>query len=425
MISAILAITSGLLANVHAFPLSADVSSSSMLFPRAASGCSASLPVSCHNTTAQSNLCCFEAPGGLITMVQFWDTNPSEGPTNSWTIHGLWPDHCEPKQGHPSDGTYSENCDSSRNYPSITNVLQANGRQDLITYMNTFWISNSESPEAFWEHEWDTHGTCYTTLNPSCPGVGTATTGADATAFFSRVVSLFQQLPTYTWLANAGITPGTSTHTLAQITSALQAGFGYTPAMDCTSGAISQVYYYFNLQGSLVDGTLVPINAPKAGSCATTALKYLTKTAGNPAPTTTVGGGSTTTTTTAGPTGTGTAPPASATINVMISGGSTTGCLLSYGTWSTQTCATFKTTTSGSGFTLTSSKGLCAVTSSGLSCASTVTSGTVFTAIDSGDNLLLAYSGSTSFSGSTVPSGTTQITLYSGASQSQQVTLVL
>ncbi|KAG8887304.1 ribonuclease T2-like [Tulasnella sp. 332] len=249
-----------------------------------------------------------------------------------------------------------------------------------------------------------------------------------AVAFFSRVVGLFQELPTYTWLANAGITPGSGTHTLASITSALKAGFGYTPAMDCTSGAISQVYYYYNLQGSLVGGTLVPINAPSAGSCGSSGLTYPTKTSGSPAPTTSVGSGSTSTTkttTSAGSTGTGTAPPASATINVLTSSGSTTGCLLSYGTWSTQTCATFTTATSGSGFTLKSSKGLCAVTSSGLSCASTITTGTIFTAINSGGNLLLAYSGSTSWSGSAVPSGTTQITLFSGTSQSQDVTLVL
>ncbi len=46
--------------------------------------------LSCHNTTAVSNLCCFNAPGGSLLQTQFWDTNPSSGPSNSWTIHGLW-----------------------------------------------------------------------------------------------------------------------------------------------------------------------------------------------------------------------------------------------------------------------------------------------------------------------------------------------
>lgn len=39
------------------------------LFPRATSGCSTTGPVSCHNATTQSNLCCFESPGVSITLL--------------------------------------------------------------------------------------------------------------------------------------------------------------------------------------------------------------------------------------------------------------------------------------------------------------------------------------------------------------------
>lgn len=46
--------------------------------------------LSCHNTTIVENLCCFNAPGGQMLQTQFWDTQPSTGPENSWTIHGLW-----------------------------------------------------------------------------------------------------------------------------------------------------------------------------------------------------------------------------------------------------------------------------------------------------------------------------------------------
>jgi hypothetical protein len=48
-----------------------------------------------------------------------------------------------------------------------------------------------------------------------------------AVMFFQTAVKLFQTLPTYTWLANAGITPDSSkTYTLSTITSALQAASG-------------------------------------------------------------------------------------------------------------------------------------------------------------------------------------------------------
>lgn len=46
--------------------------------------------LSCQNTTAVQDSCCFNAPGGQLLQTQFWDTNPPTGPDNSWTVHGLW-----------------------------------------------------------------------------------------------------------------------------------------------------------------------------------------------------------------------------------------------------------------------------------------------------------------------------------------------
>lgn len=52
--------------------------------------CSADGALSCQNTTVQTDLCCFNAPGGQLLMTQFWDTQPVTGPVDSWTMHGLW-----------------------------------------------------------------------------------------------------------------------------------------------------------------------------------------------------------------------------------------------------------------------------------------------------------------------------------------------
>lgn len=52
--------------------------------------CPSDSPISCHNTTIVDNLCCFNAPGGQMLQTQFWDTSPPTGPSDSWTIHGLW-----------------------------------------------------------------------------------------------------------------------------------------------------------------------------------------------------------------------------------------------------------------------------------------------------------------------------------------------
>lgn len=54
---------------------------------------SASCPnaqLSCSSGATTTNYCCFNFPGGLLLQTQFWDTNPPTGPSDSWTIHGLW-----------------------------------------------------------------------------------------------------------------------------------------------------------------------------------------------------------------------------------------------------------------------------------------------------------------------------------------------
>ncbi|PPQ73380.1 hypothetical protein CVT26_015483 [Gymnopilus dilepis] len=408
-----LLLSSGLLGTALGAAFNPHVGTSS-LFERSAlvsSGCGTSGPASCHNTTRETNLCCFESPGGLLLQTQFWDTNPSTGPVNSWTIHGLWPDHC--------DTTFSENCDSSRDYTGLSTLLKNNGATDTLNFMNTFWISDDESNEDFWEHEWSTHGTCYSTLKPSCLPSGSPK-GLEAVIFFENVVNLFQTLPTYTWLANEGITPTTSkTFTLSQLTSALKSQSGFTPMLTCDSSTLSQIAWYFNLKGSLIDGEFVPIDSPESSSCPSSGIKYPPKSGGSTVstgPTSTGGGGS-------GPTGSPGSLPSKATIHAITSSGSTVGGLLSLGTWSTQTLATYTLSGSTSSFTMISSKGNCGVSGGQFACGSGV-SQTTFSAVQgSGGQLLLASGGSTSWSSDGVPSGSTVFTVFTGSSHADDYQL--
>lgn len=58
--------------------------------------------------------------------------------------------------------------------------------------MNTYWNSYDETNEEFWEHEWSTHGTCVSTLDPSC--YTDYETGIEAVDFFQITVDLFLSL---------------------------------------------------------------------------------------------------------------------------------------------------------------------------------------------------------------------------------------
>ncbi|KAI0652379.1 ribonuclease T2-like protein [Trametes meyenii] len=373
----------------------------SNLFKRISSGCSTSGPASCHNTTKQTDSCCFEAPGGLLLQTQFWDTDPSTGPSNSWTIHGLWPDNC--------DGTFTENCDSSRDYTDIPTLLKDQGASDTLSFMEEYWVDINGQNEQFWEHEWSTHGTCYSTLEPSCLPSGSPK-GAEAVAFFQTVVKLFKTLPTYDFLSDAGITPSTSkTFTLSTLTSALKDATGVTPALNCDGSNLNAIEWYFNVKGSIIDGEFEPIDAPSKGSCKSSGIKYPPKS----------GSGSSSTTTSSGstPTGGSGSLPSKGTIKA-----STTGGLLSGGTWSTQTLATYKFSGTTSSFTMSTSKGDCGVSSGKLTCASGV-SASKFSATTSGGDLLLSFSGSTAFSSDSTPSGSDQESVFTGSSHSKQYTL--
>ncbi|KAI0102204.1 ribonuclease T2-like protein [Nemania sp. FL0031] len=367
---------------------------------------------SCSSAASSSSVssCCVNKPGGQFLQTQFWDTDPVTGPSNSWTIHGLWPDNC--------DGTYDENCDSSRAYTDITTILQNNGKSSLVTYMQQYWQSNSESTEAFWEHEWSTHGTCVSTLDPDC--YTSYKTGLEAADFFQVVVDLFQTLDTYSALSAAGITPSsTKTYTSAQIQAALLKVTGKAAVILCSNSELYQVYYGFFANGPLQNGDFVASTiVGDSSNCPSSGVKYLPKSGTGTSPTTTTK----TTTKTVNerniPSNITTSPTSTATGSFSGSGylnayynGNADGCLISAGTWyTTGTCATYTATASGSGFTLTSSKGTCGVVSGAFTCGSGV-SATVFTAVSG----KLAYNGVSTFYASVVPTGSTQATVYTSS----------
>ncbi|KAL2220586.1 putative ribonuclease T2 [Thermoascus aurantiacus ATCC 26904] len=215
--------------------------------------------LSCHNTSKVTDTCCFNSPGGLLLQTQFWDTDPATGPSDSWTIHGLWPDNC--------DGTYASNCDPSREYSNITAILRAQGRTELLDYMQTYWKDDEGDDEGFWEHEWNKHGTCINTIEPSC--YTDYYPQEEVGDFFQKVVDLFQGLDTYKALAAAGITPSSSkTYRLSELQDAIsQANGGHTVMIGCDGNRLNEVWYYFNVRGNAITGTYVATDSGMSCFC--------------------------------------------------------------------------------------------------------------------------------------------------------------
>ena len=164
------------------------------------------------------------------------------------------PDNC--------DGTYEQNCDPSRAYTNISAILTAAGQTSTLNYMNTYWKNNPNdgTDESFWEHEWEKHGTCISTLDTNC--YTNYAPQEEVVDFFNKVVSLFQTLPSYTWLSNAGIVPSsTATYTSAQILAALKAPRGVNAVIQCANtNQLDEIWYFYDVQGSVQTGTFIPTN---------------------------------------------------------------------------------------------------------------------------------------------------------------------
>lgn len=214
-------------------------------------------PVLSCSAGAQASLvdtCCTETFGGLVMSTQLWNIYTgleSEGqvlPRDTWTLHGLWPDFC--------NGSYTQYCDLTRQYdpspspntttgtpagtpvpaytgPDIGTFLAPLGRYDLLAYMRHYWVSQGQSSGDFWGHEFSKHGTCYSTFDVPCYGPRYVE-HEDVVDFFETAVAFYRGLPSWEWLARAGVTPSNSTgYTFSDVQAALARGHGAVPYVAC------------------------------------------------------------------------------------------------------------------------------------------------------------------------------------------------
>lgn len=362
--------------------------------------------LSCSGTDS----CCLEGTNGLFLATQFWDFNPATGPDTLFTTHGLWSDTCS--------GGYNQYCNPSWEIDDVTTVLQDLGLTDLLATMQKTWKNQGAADSELWLHEFNKHGTCMATINPSCY-VSSAPANQYVGDFFQTVVDLQAQLPTYDVLKAAGITPTTAqTYSRSDIESALSSSFeGHDVYLGCTSsGALQEVWYFFNLQGSVANGKFFPTDSVSTTTCPDQ-VYYIPK--GESVPSTTDETQKTTNTKTTLSTAIGTSTSVSnGKGTITLSGES--GCLISAGTWyASGTCASFTLATVSGGFTLKSSKGYCAVTGGVFSCSS----GNSATTLTMSGNSIL-YNGNSVWSADSVAASQNQVSIKSGSSGSVTFSLI-
>ncbi|KAJ6166630.1 hypothetical protein N7470_002077 [Penicillium chermesinum] len=312
------------------------------------SSCSGS-EISCQAKYHGQDTCCFNYPGGQMLQTQFWDVDPSLGPDDSWTIHGLWPDHC--------NGGFDQYCDSKRKYSNISLILVDSGRGDLLEYMSEYWKDFRGDDNNLWEHEWNKHGTCVSTLETHC--YEDYIPQQEVVDYFDKTVEVFKEVPSYEFLAKAGILPSNhDTYDLADIEAALSDGHGAPVVVHCRRGALNEIWYHYNIAGSLQNGEFVAaqpgLSFPESdtlrndkshrfvtdgqiSNCPSRGIRYpLKRPQNDPTKTTTHGPGPTT-------------PPGAPFVGrgnlVVTTLNQQRGCIISTGAWySSGTCATFRAT---------------------------------------------------------------------------------
>lgn len=311
--------------------------------------------------------------------------------------------------------------------------------------METFWKDAAGDDEGFWEHEFNKHGTCMSTLEPAC--YADYETGGEAVDYFKRTVALFKTLPSYAWLEAAGVVPSeTVTYTLAEVEGALAERHGRDVVVNCNKdGELSEIWYHFNIRGSVQAGEFVPaVPVGSPSSCPETGIKYLpkyrdavssssaaststtsvvipstlssvvsTSTSDIPSvsttssPSTSSSATTTTPSTTLSPTA---APSPLSGRGRFYASAPNTGFLITAGTWyrAGGTPATYTATPNGDGsFKLATSRGRCTVRpDASVLCDSSVAAAD---AADFGfDGTYLTYGGEGRFYADEVPTGTTQ-----------------
>ncbi|KAJ1764958.1 hypothetical protein J3B01_000464 [Coemansia erecta] len=216
-----------------------------MLPPHTAPGTCPIDTISCQRTDIDP---CCSPQNGLLVLAQQWDTR--WGPSDQFTVHGLWPDTCQGKQ-LPGSG-----CDHTRAYSNITDILSSSNDPDIIRDMNSLWPSNKGDNNWFWSHEWVKHGTCVTTLHPTCYA-DSYLPYQEVTEYFRSILDLRAKYNVYAALNASGIVPTEpetgrrpkNTYSLDQFKQAIRDAWGVEPNVKCRGRQLQEVWLWFQVRG--------------------------------------------------------------------------------------------------------------------------------------------------------------------------------
>ncbi|XP_046545149.1 ribonuclease Oy-like [Haliotis rubra] len=181
----------------------------------------------------------------------------------AWTVHGLWP--------NSRSGNEPSNCNSSWpfNYDDIKS-LEANL---TAQWPNLF----TDTPKNdFWEHEWEKHGTCATSLPAT----------DNELHFFTTALQLNTKLRLQQVLKVFDVIPSKDTgYNATEVSNLLEKYFGSAPVLRCTYQQATKRQFFLEIEicfdksfklmdcGSEFQATLA--NLTQAEECRSSEITYL------------------------------------------------------------------------------------------------------------------------------------------------------
>ncbi|PVU97880.1 hypothetical protein BB561_000270 [Smittium simulii] len=186
---------------------------------------------------------------GMMVMAYSW--SHQIGPSDKFTIHGLWPNYC--------NGTYLPNagCDATRVYPAVGDMVKKVSKE-TYDFMDKYWLANNGDNDSFWTHEWNKHGTCLNTIDPNCYTVKSYSPEKNVVDYFDKAIALYQKYDFTTILAKHNIVATANTtdssitkkYTKKQVTDAIKAETGFESVVYCSKGTLSEIWMYFYMRNN-------------------------------------------------------------------------------------------------------------------------------------------------------------------------------
>ncbi|KAG0044727.1 ribonuclease T2-like [Gryganskiella cystojenkinii] len=170
----------------------------------------------------------------------------------------------EPVQGCDDDRVYFDVEDRLERY--LNKIDKTDGFMDQ---MKKYWPSNKKDNNCFWSHEWIKHGTCVSTLDPSCQS--NPVEDQDVYDYFSKVLELRSQYDLYRALAAKKIFPSQSRRfKTAAIRAAIKEQFDVEPGLYCKNGNLEDIRLYFEIKNRDQYELVQPTTDNWMGNCPTT-----------------------------------------------------------------------------------------------------------------------------------------------------------